>query len=50
VNAARSLNMSAEGQKRRLAQWKAAPRLPLYAVGEQTRAALQYVAMGHDRK
>ncbi len=42
--------MAATGQKRRLRQWAAAPRLPLYAVSDQTRAALQYVAMGHFQK
>ena len=34
------------GQKRRLVQWMAVPRLPLYAVSDQTRAAVQYIAMG----
>jgi hypothetical protein len=38
--------MSVKGQKRRLVQWTAAPRLPLYATADQTRAALQYAAMG----
>jgi hypothetical protein len=41
--------MSALGQKRRLVQWMAAPRLPRYAVSDQTRAALQYVAKGLSR-
>src|ERR1700757_1915684 len=39
-------SMSLVGQKRRLVQWTAAPRLPLYATADQTRAALQYAAMG----
>jgi hypothetical protein len=44
------LPTSATGQKRRILQSTAAPRLPLYAVSDQARAALQYVAMGQLRK
>jgi hypothetical protein len=33
-------------EKCRLLQWTAKPRLPLFAVSDQTRAALQYVATG----
>jgi hypothetical protein len=36
------------GQKRRLLQMDAAPRLPLYTVSDQTRAAPEYVAKGHE--
>jgi hypothetical protein len=42
----KTAHMSAVGQKRRVLQQRAAPRLPLYADSDQTRAALRYVATG----
>jgi hypothetical protein len=42
--------LHSQGQKRRLVQWTAAPRLPLYTVRDRTRAALKYIAMSHKQK
>ena len=39
-------SISAQGHERRFLQPTAPPRLPLYTVSDQTRAALQYVATG----